>query len=96
MNPYSVIKRPHLSEKSADMLRTNGQYAFFVEKKATKHDVKQAVEKLFDVNVLKVTTAITRGKHKRRGAQYFLSDSQKRAVVTLSEGQTIPIFEELK
>ena len=62
MNPYSVIMRPALSEKS-DVVRENeGKYTFEIRRDATKEDVKAAVEKLFSVNVVKVNTCITRGK----------------------------------
>lgn len=93
MNPYSVIMRPALSEKS-DVVRENeGKYTFEIRRDATKADVKSAVEKLFSVNVVKVNTCITRGKYRRRGAHVSLGSNKKKAVVTLKQGQKLDIFD---
>lgn len=94
MNLYSVLKRPVLSEKSNQAREKLQKYTFIVDKKATKDDVKEAVEKIYSVNVVRVATAITRGKEKRRGMRMFLESSKKKAVVTLSEGQSLKIFED--
>lgn len=94
MNPFDVIERPVLSEKSNDCRESIGQYVFDIKMKATKHDVSKAVKAMWDVDVEKVRTYIRRGKIKRRGMQMSQQKSFKRAVVTLVEGAKLPLFEE--
>lgn len=94
MNLYDVLERPVLSEKSNSIREQQGKYTFFVNRKATKVDVKKAVEEAFNVNVVKVTTNVTRGKHRRRGMRISLSRPRKKAVVTLSQGQKLSLFED--
>ncbi len=93
MNPYSVLLRPMLSEKSNRQQEADNKYSFKVALKATKQDVKSAIEKLFSVDVVKVNTCITRAKVKRRGAHTSLGSNAKKAVVTLKKDQKIAIFE---
>lgn len=94
MNPYSVLVRPIVSEKSNDSKDFNGCYHFYVARDASKDDVKAAIEKLWDVKVAKVNTLVQRGKLKRRGMHVALTDKRKKAMVTLAKGQTLPLFEE--
>ncbi len=94
MNPYQVLIRPLISEKSNEMREADGKYCFLVNRKASKIDVKKAVEVLFDVKVKNVNTAILRGKMKRRGMNIALTAKTKRAVVSLAEGQKLPLFED--
>jgi large subunit ribosomal protein L23 len=94
MNPFSVLKRPLLSEKSNSLRENFGQYCFEVDRKATKHDIKKAVEMAFSVNVVSVKTNITRGHMKRRGMYYALAKSEKKAMVTLSQNQKLTLFED--
>ena len=94
MNPFNVLIKPVLSEKSLKARETSQRYTFIVEKQATKADIKQAVQKIFDVEVEAVNTAITRGKVKRRGMELSLGSSKKKAVVTLRPGQKIKMFED--
>lgn len=93
MNPYSVLQRPVLSEKADKVREDQGKYTFLIHPKATKLDVKAAVETMFDVNVVRVNTNITRGKQKRRGNKVYRTSSKKKAVVTLTSGQKLDIFE---
>ena len=68
MNPervYTVLVEPHISEKVSILGDTANQYAFKVAKDATKAEIREAVETIFDVEVLKVTTANVKGKVKR-------------------------------
>jgi large subunit ribosomal protein L23 len=96
MNPYEVLIRPLLSEKSNGLREKSNQYTFHVHRGATKVDVKQALEKLFQVKVLSVRTNITRGKIKRRGNNMTKRpQNHKKAVINLAEGQTIKLFEDL-
>lgn len=94
MNPYSVLLKPILSEKSADQREDLHKYSFVVAMPSTKKDVKSAVEKAFDVKVANVHTVITRGKIKRRGMQFSKPSSSKKAIVTLQEGEKIALFED--
>ena len=89
---YDVILAPHITEK-ATLLSENNAVVFKVANDATKPQIKAAVEGLFDVKVTGVNTIVTKGKSKRwRGKPYKRSD-QKKAIVTLAEGQSIDITE---
>ncbi len=95
MNPYDVLVRPLLSEKSNGVREAQNKYSFQVEPKASKEDVRKAVEKLFNVKVTGVTTLVTRGKVKRRGNAVTKLSNTKKAVVTLAEGAKIALFSDL-
>jgi large subunit ribosomal protein L23 len=87
---YDVIRAPLVTEKST-MVSESNQVMFKVAMSATKPDIKEAVERLFNVKVLAVNTLIRKGKIKRfRGVKGQQSDFKK-AIVTLEEGQTIDI-----
>ena len=88
-----VVKRPLITEKNERAREAARQYAFEVHREATKIQVKQAVEKLFNVHVLDVRTAIARGKIKRVGKNIGRRPNWKKAFVTLKEGETIALFE---
>lgn len=94
MNPYNVIIKPIVSEKSNDIREKQGKYSFEILRDATKNDVKLAVAKLWDVKVKTVTTSIKRDKIRRRGAFVTKPGLSKRAIVTLEEGAKLPLFEE--
>jgi large subunit ribosomal protein L23 len=93
-DPRTVILKPVVSEKSYGLL-DQGVYTFIVAPDANKIEIRQAVESIFGVNVVKVNTLNRPGKRKRnRGKATFGKRADtKRAVVTLATGQTIPIFE---
>jgi large subunit ribosomal protein L23 len=87
---YDVIRAPLVTEKST-MVSESNQIMFKVAMSATKPDIKEAVERLFNVRVVAVNTLIRKGKNKRfRGVKGQQSDFKK-AIVTLEEGQTIDI-----
>lgn len=87
---YGIISSPVVTEKST-MGSEHGQVTFKVPVKATKPDIKAAVEALFKVKVTKVNTLISKGKTKRfKGVKAYRSD-EKKAIVTLEEGQTIDV-----
>ena len=91
---YDVIRAPLVTEKST-MVSENNQVMFKVAMTATKPDIKEAVERLFNVKVLAVNTLIRKGKNKRfRGVKGQQSDFKK-AIVTLEDGQTIDITSRL-
>ncbi|MBO6233150.1 MAG: 50S ribosomal protein L23 [Clostridia bacterium] len=77
-----VIIRPVVTEKSNDELQ-QGKYTFEVNRKATKVDIAKAVEKLFEVKVLKVNTMTVKGKTKRVGYHIGKTSDWKKAVVTI-------------
>ena len=77
-----IIIRPIVTEKSSDGLQ-DGKYTFEVNKKATKVDIAKAVEKLFEVRVLKVNTITVNGKEKRVGVHTGRTSNWKKAIVTI-------------
>ena len=92
---YDVIVAPHITEK-ATLLSEQNAVVFKVANKATKPEIKAAVEALFDVSVKSVNTIVQKGKTKRwKGAPYQRSD-MKKAIVTLREGQSIDVTEGAK
>ncbi len=89
-----VIVRPVVSEKSYALLEES-VYTFVVAPGASKPEIRDAVESIFDVTVLKVNTLNRKGKRKRnrRNLTYGTRADQKRALVTLAEGDSIDLFE---
>jgi large subunit ribosomal protein L23 len=89
---YDVILAPHITEKSTLLSEHNG-VVFKVANDATKPQIKEAVEALWDVKVTGVNTIVQKGKTKRwKGRPYKRSDTKK-AIVTLAEGQAIDVTE---
>lgn len=82
MKPEEIIIRPIVTEKSNDELQ-QGKYTFEVNKKATKVQIANAVEKLFEVKVLKVNTMTVKGKEKRVGYHVGKTSDWKKAIVTI-------------
>lgn len=91
-NLEDVIKRPLITEKSSVQTDKFNRFAFVVDLKASKHQIKNAVEKLYDVKVLNVKTNITPGKLKRAGKAVKKTSKIKKAFVQLAEGQKIEFF----
>jgi large subunit ribosomal protein L23 len=87
-----VIIRPVVSEKSYAGLEQN-VYTFLVDPRANKTEIKEAIQKIWNVQVTSVNTLNRRGKVKRRGWTKGKRADQKRAIVTLAEGDSIEIFE---
>ena len=89
-----VIIRPVVSEKSYGLLEEN-VYTFVVAPSASKPEIRDAVESIFDVSVLKVNTLNRKGKRKRnrRTGGFGTKSGQKRALVTRAEGDSIDLFE---
>jgi large subunit ribosomal protein L23 len=86
-----VILRPVISERSVDMIADN-RYTFEVAKQASKIEISQAVEAIFDVRVKKVNTMNVSGKPKRVRYAKGQTRSWKKAIVTLYDGETIEAF----
>ena len=91
-DPRDVIKKPVITEKSMGMLDDN-KYTFVVDPRANKTEIRQAIEKIFDVKVTKVATQNRAGKRKRRGWVTGKRPDTKRAIVTLAEGDEIELFD---
>ncbi len=90
-----VIVRPIITEKSTISQANSNHYTFEVVSDANKHEIKYAIEHLFSVHVEQVQTSRQRGKWRRRGRSYGKKPNWKKAVVRLSEGETIEVFEGL-
>ena len=89
---FDIVLAPHITEKSTMLSETNA-VVFKVAPRATKPEIKAAVEALFGVTVTGVNTIVSKGKTKRgKGRPYQRSDVKK-AIVTLAEGQSIDITE---
>ncbi len=86
---YTVLHGPHISEKSTVIADEAGQVVFRVARDATKHEIKTAIEKLFDVQVNDVRTVNVKGKRKRLGMIRGRRRDWKKAYVTVAEGQDI-------
>jgi len=92
LEPYQVILRPLITEKNVHKAERLIQYSFEINPKATKDDVRRAVETLFNVNVSKVRTQSRRGKHRRYRFRMGELKSWKKAIVTLHKDQRIDFF----
>ncbi len=93
MHLYEVLKRPILTEKSNYQADALHRYTFEVDRRANKHQVRQAVETIFKVTVLEVNIMNVRGKQRRLGRRVGHTPDWKKAIVTLSPGQSISFFE---
>ena len=85
-----IIKAPVITEKS-EIARENGKYTFKVDSKANKIEIKEAIEKIFNVKVTAIRTLNVKPKKRRVGRYTGLTNRTKKAIVTLAEGQTIEL-----
>lgn len=92
INVYEVLRRPLVTEKGT-VLQEQNKYIFEVAKGANKPQVKQAVEKAFNVTVKSINIMTVVGKKKRYGRAITQRPDWKKAVVTLKEGDSIQVFE---
>jgi large subunit ribosomal protein L23 len=90
---YEVVKRPIISEKSTALAEVGNRYAFEVAPQANKHEIRDAVQQLFNVKVTAVRTMTVHGKVKRTGRFESKRANWKKALVTLAEGQKIDFFQ---
>ena len=93
MDPHQVIIRPVISEKSYNLIESEGQYTFQVDRRANKNQIRRAVEDAFDVSVTKVNTTNVKSKPNRQGLTRGRTSTWKKAVVKLVEGDRIDLFE---
>jgi large subunit ribosomal protein L23 len=104
-SPEKIIKRPLLTEKGTRLKESGGssgdldpeaiksQLLFEVAKDANKVEIRHAVEKLWNVDVIAVRTAVVRGKEKKMGRFVGKRSNWKKAIVTIAAGQNIEFFE---
>ena len=91
MTAHEIIIRPIVSEQSYDMMEQN-KYTFEVAKSATKLQVRDAIEELFNVHVTRVNTLNVKPKTKRVRYVAGKTRTWKKAIVTVAEGESIEIF----
>jgi len=89
---YNIIRRPLITEKALTSRETEGSLVFEVAATATKTEVKQAVEKLFNVKVASIRTVSVLGKERRRGRFAGYLPDWKKAYVRLKAGEKVPDF----
>ena len=93
MNPYDIIKRPLITEKTSIQKEDYNQMSFEVDRKANRVEIKRAIENIFKVNVDTVRTMQIKGKTKQRGRILGKRRNWKKAVVKLMPGERIDFFE---
>lgn len=90
---FEIIKRPLVTEKLAGLAEDVRTYAFEVDRRATKPEIKKAIEKGFGVKVESIRTMVTRGRWLKEHAKFGPPKYSKKALVRLKAGDTISIFE---
>ena len=90
---HETIVRPLITEKSSAAYQERSEYTFEVHPRASKPQIRSAIEQLFGVRVQQVWTSNQRGKVKRMGKTAGRRPNWKKAIVKLAPGETIPIFE---
>ena len=93
---YEILRRPLVTEKSSSQSGKMNQYSFIVADSATRTQVKDAIETLYDVSVARVNiinAPAKRGRRLRSRRMSIRKAGFKKALITLAEGQTLPIFE---
>ncbi len=91
-DPRDIILSPIVSEKSYAAVQ-HKQYSFYIDPRVNKGEVKKAIEKIFNVKVLKVNTINVKPKPKKLGRSTGFSPKRKKAIVTVSEKDKIEFFE---
>lgn len=92
MHPYEVLRRPIVTEKTSRQ-GEQSRYSFEVDRRANKLQIKEAVEKAFNVKVVAVNVMNVPGKQRRLGRIQGHTPGWRKAIVTLPAGQTIQVFE---
>jgi large subunit ribosomal protein L23 len=93
LHVFEVLRRPLITEKSTILQDGNNKYAFEVDSRANKVQVKTSVEESFSVKVTGVNILMVKGKRKRFGRRLVQQPSWKKAVVSLRSGDKIQLFE---
>ncbi len=92
MNIHEVIRGPLVTEKLDKAREAEQKFAFEVDRRASKDEIRSALKKLFSVDAVDVRTMVVRGKNKRVGRSSGRRPNWKKAIVTLKEGQSIDLF----
>ena len=92
MTPETILRRPIVLTEKSNLLREENKVIFEVLRTANKIQIRQAVEKLFNVKVTEVNTLVMRGKDRRMGRGYAKTQNWKKAMVTLKKGDSIDFF----
>ena len=92
MDIKSILVRPIITEKASVLTDRNNQVVFEVVRKANKHQIRDAIESAYGVEVKKLATMIVPGKLKRRGMSIGKRSNWKKAIVTLKDGDSIDFF----
>lgn len=93
MTPEQIIRRPIiLTEKATTLRERHNQVVFEVARSANKIEIRDAVQKLFNVRVTDVNTMVMRGKERRMGRGHAKTQNWKKAIVTLKQGDAIDFF----
>ncbi len=92
MDDYHIIIRPLITEQGMHFANIKGAYSFEVNKKANKAQIKNAVERIYNVKVNKVRTANRHGKYRRKGRHFGMTPAWKKAVVFLEPDYHIDLF----
>lgn len=94
MNPF-VLKAPRITEKTYRLISQRNEYTFDVDLHATKGQIKEAVEKTFNVKVISVHTTVVSGKNKRTGSKRLTvkQPDKKKAIVRLPKEEKISLFD---
>lgn len=95
LDPHQIIKLHIVTERSTILKEANGEYVFKVDKRANKHSIKDAVERVFKVKVDRVHTMIMPGKMKRMGRYEGKTPTWKKAIVRLKNKQGISMFDNM-
>lgn len=92
-NIYTIIKKPLLTEKGANLKEQDNKVLIEVAKDSNKLDIKRAVEEIFKVKVEKISTITTDGKWKRQGKSIGKRPDRKKAIITLKKGEKLDFIE---
>ncbi|VAX41285.1 LSU ribosomal protein L23p (L23Ae) [hydrothermal vent metagenome] len=92
MDATYIIKKPMLTEKSTEAMNEQGRFTFLVDRRASKDQIKDAVESIYGVKVVGVNTQVRKGKERRLKYGWVTETKTKKAIVRLAEGQTIDLF----
>jgi large subunit ribosomal protein L23 len=92
MTPETIIRRPIVLTEKASLLGKENKVVFEVARDSNKVQIREAVQKLFNVTVTNVNTLLMRGKDRRMGRGYGKMQNWKKAVITLKEGDSIEFF----
>ena len=92
MEPYRVVRKPHVSEKTTDLIQNHHTYVFEADAEATKTDIREAITKIWDVRVDSIRIIHGRGKVKRLGRISGFSRSWTKAIGKLHEGDAIDVL----